>query len=355
MRRIRLVTIGLGLFVAACPPEAKLGDRAAAGACPANETCSDEVPNGLQFSGNGPESTGIAWSDGPPFYPTAYMGHQTLTLKGVRVVSQTSGCSSENDATSEEPLGEFRAVAAGTAIEIGPTGNSTVVVRGAQVGSAKLRILEADSELLIDQTTLHVLPVERVEVVPKVWCSTSGQSVAVWTESTGQYLVRIDAAEGESLIDEGVGIDTNGTVAGKSHWSVFDVTAPKDGVLEVAAHASDGTAGRFEAPVIGAVTAVTFETGLFHVNEGPPPEIPVGTAGAVACFHASFNELRVLWAPWLFEASENVRTFAFDDGCVVMEPVADGVGWVRGTVGGLSAQVAIVADMSSLYGPVDGE
>jgi len=297
-------------------PACDLGERALTGACPAGETCSDDTPRGLSFSGTTFADDFLAF--GPP--PTLAGGTQDIHL-----------AYNLGDGTSR-PLDRpyIADDDGGLGVMVDHTDGPVVTLRGVASHSNYLRITDADGALddrkLFDGATLT-----KIEIVPAGLESiTQGDAIvfAAGAQDLAVALIGKVDADPEPfdtrVVDESMTIALDG--ATRTRWDVLDLPDAAVGLHDVSV-----TAG------VEPEAAVTFE-----VVAGPDsllshdPILPL-QAGSTSfiCFSPHSAGRHVAGLAWTFTVDNGPIGNVLFRNCATVLPDHEGPLHVTASAGGL--------------------
>ena len=187
--------------------DVQIGEVADAGHCPAGETCSTEVPNGLVFTR----------THAAPVVPFTVFGPSAprpLVVGGSEQLRVATA-----DGT---PLPPWSAKSSSAALGVSGDGADTLTASGARAGDAYLRITESTSDLLLDRMVLDVRQMSRLWVGPQEPAPTA-TTYAILSGTSVAFIAVPLGADGTWLADDSLGFD--GEVAGTQRILVSDADA----------------------------------------------------------------------------------------------------------------------------------
>src|SRR4051812_37169737 len=198
----------------ALPACTTLGDRAANG-CPVGQTCSNETPDGLEFSG--PEY-GDSWLGDPSVKLVAVGGTETIGAWD----HQTG------DALAVPYTASFEEDAA---MLIGGTDGNQILVASLDVASTDLSLRDSQGALLdrVNVTSHEVTAIGLTQGGPDVDFRRDDGPIALYPGASLRLTVTLSDATGDRLVDDHMFVDL-AIPATRATWDSFDLTVPVDGV-----------------------------------------------------------------------------------------------------------------------------
>ncbi|MEO5726340.1 MAG: hypothetical protein ABI134_27075, partial [Byssovorax sp.] len=184
------------------------GQRAkGGGACPAGETCSDQTPSGLNFLG-----ATTTDSFGGAIGVTAVGGTQVLTVL-------------DGPASFDVTSSDFAVVS------ISSVSPPNIIVTGGSTGSALVRVDQSATNNLLDQVSVDVAKLDKATLLPSELSVIEPQNTtwALLAGGTAPLMVRLEAANGERLVDESMKLTSPSGFPKREAWDRFAVAAPASG------------------------------------------------------------------------------------------------------------------------------
>ncbi|HJL20458.1 MAG TPA: hypothetical protein RMH99_32625 [Sandaracinaceae bacterium LLY-WYZ-13_1] len=225
-RFLRLAGSGALLLALCLACTVSEGERAATGACPEGEVCSDDTPSGLSFygplPGDDPAGTGF-------LRRIAMGGTSSLAFS-----SGSFGLSEEEDPAESGRLGEWAVestapwfVEIDGEAEPSPhatwTTDESVQLRGLAEGETTLRVYEPGSGALYDRITLGVERIRRVDGRTLGGARTDELAAG----ASGSVIFRLFGEEQTRLVDEGLTVESELPFERVS-WDCVDLDVPAD-------------------------------------------------------------------------------------------------------------------------------
>lgn len=336
--RTALTALVISASVSGC---AIAGERAGngTGQCPTGETCSELTPHGLFFVGTA--STDNIFKGG--LATTARGGRQTVTA--------LTGSGSGSPAYD----GDFDAkVEDAKIVSIFSVTPPSVKLDGEGLGSTRLRLLEPDTNLLLDRVEVKVAAVSSVSLFPAelMFLADNDKPWAMLAGNKASLFVRLGSAGGDRLIDENLSLSSaTGSVTAEG-WDRFSVEAPTKGDASFQVKAGD-TSLSAKATVVASIDEVVGSSELGTVED--PIKVTVDGDSTV-CFVARSGGLPVAGADWEFSLSSGVAPadVAIDlplPSCVGMHGVTAGPAEITVKAGGVSQafKIDVAAKASPLH------
>jgi hypothetical protein len=281
-----ILALAAAMGLAACAPASQPGERSRRdGACPAEENCSDRAPKGLWFQG--PRRFGHELH---LFTPTAVGGRQTLTALYA-------------DEPHRPYVGGFQARITDRAIFDVAASPPEVEVRALSAGKAMLRLLDVDTDKLLDRIEIEAAPVARMSLAPYD-LPTSATRWALLLDARAPLGLMLHDKDNRLLADESTSVTSHGADVAREAWDRYSVSAQYAGQVSFAVRA--GSAPFFETvqvvseikdiaadpPEIGATKALQVKSGMNPTS---------------LCFTARSGDAMVAGAAWRFTPSTGVE------------------------------------------------
>lgn len=302
------------------------GQRAnGGGVCPAGETCSDQTPSGLNFLG-----ATTTDSFGGTVGVTAVGGTQILTVL-------------DGPASFDVTSSDFNVVS------ISAVSPPNIFMTGEAAGSALVRLDESATNDLLDQVSIDVAKLDKVTLLPSELSVIEPENTtwALLAGGTAPLMVRLEAANGERLVDESMTLKSPSGFPEREAWDRFAVSAPASGEVTFAI-----TAGSQQfaatAPVVAAVDDIVSSTFVSAFNGDDKVEV---LQSELLCFVGTSSGVMVAGATWKFTGSaslefeptsmaENMLTHTFRS-CIVLRATEIGAATLTVDASGFSKTFAI--------------
>lgn len=287
------------------------GDRASAGECPANETCSDTTPDGLFFVG--PEMAGYLFDGGPQV--VAVGGTQSLAV-------QYPG-----GATFDLP---YRAEAGG-ALTVAATEGAAVTLSGVRAGGTYLRIVDPADGTLYDRINVRAAELVDVALVSGTFEVTEPSTPIALVEGTRDVGIGLYSAT-ERLVDESLTIEGAGIE--RISWDTVQLATGALGTYPLTVTAAGKPPVTLDVEIVAAATHVT----LLPSHQA---STYIEDELAVVCFGAYANVKQLMGLAWTFQLNGAVLPGSLFPNCAQFVPEVAGTYTIVAQAGGQSATAAV--------------
>jgi hypothetical protein len=331
---LRAAVLGAAALLAAASSSPAGGDRAN-GECPPEEECSPDTPNGLYFG---------AAPLGDQMFTGSVVTPHRVAVGGVETVRLFL------DRDAQQSFNRpYRALPAGPAFTVQGIAGASVAIKGAAPGTAYLRIVETDADLLYDRYELEANAVSGVDLVhgPEYAYADKGLEqlppppVKYHVAGDTRLVLRLVDDDGARLVDETAVIDDPNLQADLSRWDVYRIGPGLPvGPVQLDVLLGDGTSKTVAFETTDKVTAVTWTAGF----DDRPPETGLALDEQVIfCFRASDGSAVVLGATFEFQASAELTLSPGLDApsCVQVKRTATGLATLTVNAGGAEASFQI--------------
>jgi len=208
---LRLLLAGSLLFAICAACTYSDGERASSGECPEGEVCSDTTPTGLVFYGALPgDDTGSL-----DFL-------RNLAIGGTQVLSFDTTDGTQLGAVDIESTAAWFVDV--TPVDSPDVGSGAVTLRGLAEGSSHVRVLAPGTGELYDRVLIRVERIATVDVT-----ITTSPSGALAPGELASAVFRLEANNGDRLVDEGMSITSSDVEIERVSWDCIDFVAPTDG------------------------------------------------------------------------------------------------------------------------------
>ncbi len=301
------------------------GERTRVG-CPAGEQCSTLV-DGLYFSGVVPTAHSL--------FAIAEGGTERVRVQIEPGLNHTAYAGSFDARSSDASV-----------LDIGSSSGPEVTVLGAASGHAYLRIVEPETDILLDRVDIRVAPVSRVRVTTLLAAfssATDDEIAAVWSGASVQLVAALLDSDGGVLWDDSLEVTGHpSTLVELPLGLEFSAVAPASGSLDLSL-ARDAQTHPISLPVVSAATDIA----LFPADA--TVQIEVGSTGSICALGRAPGGL-IAGAPvtatypaFVTEAADAIPTVGGEpiQGCVGFRADAVGTGSVTIAIGAQTASVPI--------------
>lgn len=231
--------VGVAAIWLACGMD---GERETTGTCPAGEVC-DPTVSGLTFFGEQPSDRFLANQPG------------VIASGGVQHITFRSG------SIGAIPTDATVAVDEPAIVALEGSTSASADVRGVSEGSARLRVVNAQGEL-IDRTTLSVASIDRVRLLGYSMAETLDETPAAeWAFFAGGRVYAVfalESATGVRLVDSSAEI-TEGSSVDAIAWDAAWLDVPAADEVTLGIHAG-GRSFDASADVVDAIDSLSLSS-----------------------------------------------------------------------------------------------
>jgi hypothetical protein len=251
--------------------------------CPQDERCSQSTPRGLLF-------VGAALADRPPgeLAALAVGGTQTLRMK-LPPEAEDAPPTAFTDTVAATIEAPFR---------LGAIDPPAVELVADGPGDRLLRILEPDTQLLLDRAAVRAEHADTAELKPRE--HPDAPTWALYAAGEAELVVRITGETGARLVDEGVAVRAPGAAVERRAWDLFAVATTEPEELEFELELSSGQT--FSQPVRTTAVIDRIELALADADLAAHLFLRPGEE-EVLCFAGRTEDgAAVAGLDWTFEA-----------------------------------------------------